>query len=222
MRKLLLRNDFVLICTAYRSHVVFSRKFLSCHELCDSACTQKTAGESACSMDVNHFLAITCNYHSPSSRGGVWCKKSLRTAIQRFMIMRSVTVHTLGSNEGAGWWVRCDWTAVVIALAIVDMESARHEASRSHRFAVYSIRALSSAFSASSSAIRVSNRRMMAWASGGWRAMISSETTASMLNVVAQKRCPSPDQFSKKITPGCERLRLCTGRLARTKVQCSR
>ena len=59
---------------------------------------------------------------------------------------------------------------------------------------------------ASSLAISASNRRMMAWASGGWRAMISSVTAACMPTVVPRKPHLSPDQFVKKSPPGCERL----------------
>ncbi|GEM_PF-2924391 len=61
LRKSLLCKDFLLICTAYRSHVMVFRKFLSCKELCDSPCTQKTVGESGCSIDVSHCFEITCN-----------------------------------------------------------------------------------------------------------------------------------------------------------------
>jgi len=60
--------------------------------------------------------------------------------------------------------------------------------------------------SASNSAIRASNRRMMAWDCGGWRAMISSVTAASMPTVVPQKPYSRPDPFFKKTSPGCERL----------------
>ena len=46
----------------------------------------------------------------------------------------------------------------------------------------------------------------MAWASGDWRATISSVTTASIRTDLPHKPHPSPDQFVKKMPPGCERL----------------
>lgn len=46
----------------------------------------------------------------------------------------------------------------------------------------------------------------MAWASGGWRAMTSSVTTASVRTVSPHKPHPSPDQSVKKTHPACERL----------------
>ncbi|GEM_PF-5668341 len=46
LRKSLLRNDFLLICTAYCRHAMVFCKFLSCNELRDTPCTQKTLGES--------------------------------------------------------------------------------------------------------------------------------------------------------------------------------
>ncbi len=61
LRKSLLRKDFRLICTDYRSHVLVFRKLLSCNELRDLPCTQKAVGESGCSIDLEHCLATTCN-----------------------------------------------------------------------------------------------------------------------------------------------------------------
>jgi len=83
LRKSLLCNDLLLICTVYCSHVMIFRKFLLCNELRDSRCTQETVGESVCPIDANHCFAITCNQHPPSSRGG-----------GKFGLKRQLLVHT--------------------------------------------------------------------------------------------------------------------------------